>query len=170
MNVLSLTCNHCGAPLQVPEETRFLTCQFCSSQLEVQHAGNAVYTQVLQAIDQRTAAMAKDIDEIKRHNELEQLDRDWERERENYLVRGKDGHTSIPTTAGSLVGMTIGVIFSIFWIGLTASAGAPGFLQFFGVAALVLVVFGSLNNCRKALKYRSREADYEQRRQALRRS
>ena len=37
--LLNLSCNHCGAPLQVPEETKYLTCTYCSSRLQVEHSG-----------------------------------------------------------------------------------------------------------------------------------
>jgi hypothetical protein len=168
MKTLPLTCNHCGAPLQAPEGTRFLTCQFCSSSLEVQHSGNAVYTQVLDTLDQRTTAMANDIDEIKRQNELELLDRQWEREREEYLVRGKFGRTSVPSTTGSLIAMTIGVVVGIVWIGMAVSFGAPFFFPLFGVLFIMIVVLGSAGNVSKATRYRAREAEYERRRQLLR--
>jgi hypothetical protein len=166
MNVLSLTCNHCGAPLQVEEGTRYLTCRFCSSQLEVQHSENAFYTKVLQVLDQRTSEMAKDLDVIKRQNQLEQLERDWQREREDYLVRGQNGTTTIPSAAGSLIGMAIGIAIGVLWVGFTSSLeGVPGFFPFFGVLVIIAVVFGSLRNLQKSIRYREREAEYHRRRQ-----
>ncbi len=50
MELLSLTCGHCGAPLEVPEETRYVTCGYCSSKLEVHRSGGAIYTEVLEAL------------------------------------------------------------------------------------------------------------------------
>jgi hypothetical protein len=167
MKVLSLTCNHCGAPLQVEENTRYLTCRFCSSQLEVEHSGNVVYTKVLQAIDQRTTEMAKDLDTIKRQNELEQLDREWQREREKHLVRGKNGTTSVPSIAGSLIGLVVGVSFGVFWMGLAISTDGPGFLPYVGGLIIFLVVINSLANFQKSANYREREAEYDRRRQHL---
>ncbi len=58
MRLLSLTCNHCGAPLEVPAKTRFLTCNYCSSRLEVHRSGSAVHTEVLEAIEERTKKIA----------------------------------------------------------------------------------------------------------------
>ncbi|MFM7607050.1 MAG: hypothetical protein ACKO8Z_17870 [Prosthecobacter sp.] len=33
METLFVSCNHCGAPLQIGKGTRFVTCQFCQSNL-----------------------------------------------------------------------------------------------------------------------------------------
>lgn len=167
MTILNLTCNHCGAPLQVPEKTRFLTCRFCSSQLEVQHSENAVYTEVLQALDQRTSEIARDVGAIKRQNELAQLDREWERERESYLVRGQHGQRNIPSTAGSAFGMVIGVTFGFIWIAVTSSSGAPAIFPLFGVVVIVVVIIGSLVNMQKSVNYQKRHGEYERRREQL---
>ena len=78
MTPLKLTCNQCGAYLEVPEETRFLTCTDCSSQLEVHRSASTAYTEVLEA--NATA---------KRELELEKLDREWVEEIEKH-------HSSVP--------------------------------------------------------------------------
>ena len=39
MPTLSIACNHCGAPLTVAEDTRFVTCGYCKLQLEVKREG-----------------------------------------------------------------------------------------------------------------------------------
>mgnify|MGYP001096205623 CR=1 FL=1 len=67
MRILAITCNQCGTPLEVPEETRYLTCTACFSQLEVHCSGNATYTEVLEATEaieamqQRTDQVASNI-------------------------------------------------------------------------------------------------------------
>ena len=70
---LKLTCNQCGASLEVPEETRFLTCTACSSQLEVHRSGSTAYTEVLEAVEP-----------VRVELELEKLDREWMEEIEKY--------------------------------------------------------------------------------------
>lgn len=167
MPVLSLTCNHCGAPLSVPEGTRFVTCQFCSSQLEIHQSGNAIYTEVLQAIDKRTAEMAADLGTIKRQNELEQLDREWERTRADLLIRGKNGETSVPTRAGGLAGLVLGIPFGIFWICGAASMGAPWFITLFGVVATVLICGSSVSTFFSAGRYSQLAAEHDERRRRL---
>lgn len=31
MRLISVNCNHCGAPLEVAEEVRFVTCAYCKT-------------------------------------------------------------------------------------------------------------------------------------------
>jgi len=78
MMPLKLTCNQCGESLEVPEETRFLTCTACSSQLEVHRSGSTAYTEVLEAAEP-----------VKLELELEKLDREWMEEIEKH-------HSSVP--------------------------------------------------------------------------
>ncbi len=52
MRVISLTCDKCRAPLEIPAKTEFVTCTYCSSRLAVQRSGNAVDTEVLESANQ----------------------------------------------------------------------------------------------------------------------
>src|SRR4051812_38004772 len=104
----SVACNHCGAPLEVGPTTRFVTCAHCGSKLEVHRTGSSMYTEVLEAIDQRTQKMAQDLEYIKRQSEIDRLDRDWAMRRDSYMVRNsKSGRVSEPSMAGSLIGAII---------------------------------------------------------------
>lgn len=47
MPTLTVTCDRCGTSLEVPEETGFLTCTVCSSELAVHRHSNTAYTEVL---------------------------------------------------------------------------------------------------------------------------
>ena len=78
MKHIYLTCNKCGASLEVPEATRFLTCTACSSQLEVHRSGSTAYTEVLEAVEP-----------VKLDLELEKLDREWVEEVEKQ-------HSAVP--------------------------------------------------------------------------
>ncbi|MSR57455.1 MAG: hypothetical protein EXS05_07265 [Planctomycetaceae bacterium] len=167
MPLISLACNHCGAALEIPPDTHFVTCRFCSSQLDVQHAGNAVFTKVLEVLDQRTAAMANDLETIKRQNELERFDREWQRERERYLVRGKQGRTTVPTTTTSVMMLAVGVVAGVLWIGAATAQAAPFPVLLFGVMFVLVVIVGSLGIYVKAQTYHRRHRDYESRRQKL---
>src|SRR5262245_8985407 len=44
------------------------------------------------------------LDYLKQQNELMQLDQDWDRERQQFLVADKHGHQQLPTKTGSVVG------------------------------------------------------------------
>src|SRR4051812_45225470 len=94
--IMSVSCNHCGAPLEVSGTTNFLTCGYCGARLEVKRSGGAVYSEVLAAIDSRTQRIEQDVDTIKRQNEVERLDREWMMRREDYMTRNRDGSYSTP--------------------------------------------------------------------------
>ena len=61
-SLLTINCNSCGAPLKVSDTARFITCTHCSTQLQVQHSGGAVYTEILGQIAEQTREMAGDLE------------------------------------------------------------------------------------------------------------
>jgi hypothetical protein len=165
--VISVNCNHCGAPLQVSPGTRFLTCSYCGSQLAIHQSGGAFYTEVLQDIDARTQRIEQDVQEIKRQNAIEQLDREWESRRQSFMVRNKDGSTRIPTTAGGIIGAFIAIVAGVAWMIFTSSAGAPAFFPLFGLVFIGAGVFGAISSMTKATGYEQAEVFYQRRRQEL---
>lgn len=167
MHVVTLNCNHCGAPLEVPAKTRFVTCAYCASRLQIHQSGNAVYSEVLEAIGQRTEKMAQDLETIKLQNEVEQLDRQWQLDLDRYKVRDREGHYQVPNRAGSLVGAVVGVVFGLFWIVFTLGAGAPGVFPLFGLLFIVLAIVGGVKAAGKADAYERGRTSYEIRRRAL---
>lgn len=165
--VVSVTCNQCGAPLQVPESTRFLTCAHCGSRLEVQRSSGAVYTQVLESIGQATQQIAADVDAIRRQNEVERLDREWMMRRNDLMVTGKGGRVSKPSAAGAAIGAIIALVFGIFWIGLAVSKGAPAFFPLFGLIFIAAALVGGIKSIIRAGQYDDEERSYRQRRDGL---
>ena len=91
MKVISVSCNHCGAPLEVPKKARFVTCKYCSSRLAIKATESATYTEVLEAIGERTEKIAQDVETIKLQNRLERLDREWQTDRRRFMTRDKHG-------------------------------------------------------------------------------
>jgi hypothetical protein len=174
MNVINLTCNHCGAPLEVAEQTKFATCRFCSSRLAIEHSESAFYTRVLEALENHTTALSQDLETIKIQNEIERLDREWEMQREPLCRRTKSGQIAEPSVseAGCLGAFQIvfGVVwFSLFLLASTASDYVllPGFLSFIGlfIALSGIVVFKS--GVGKARHFESVRSEYELRRSRL---
>ena len=165
----SVTCNHCGAPLDVPSGTRFVTCAHCGSRLEIHRTGNALYTEVLEAIDQRTQEIAQDVDLIRRQNEIERLDREWQMRREELMVRTKRG-AQTPSVVGGIVGAVFAIGFGIFWMIVTSRGGAPGFLPLVGIIVAAAGIIGGISNVSKATRYTDEQQRYEQQRAQLMRS
>jgi hypothetical protein len=165
MKLLSLSCGHCGAPLEVPENTKFVTCTYCSSRLEVLRTGGAAYTEVLEALNERTEKIADDVETLKLESRLDRLDRQWMLERERYMVQDKHGHRRFPSKTGSVIIGVFVIGFAIFWIAMTMQHGGP--LVIFGFLFIVLAIFVLVTNLRKADQYERRRRRYERQRSRI---
>jgi hypothetical protein len=166
MEIILVNCNGCGAALDVGPDTRFATCAQCGARLAVKRSESAAYTEVLEKLERKTDAIADQLAEIQKQNELERIDREWEQEREGYMVSHKSGRRTEPSaTMGIIVAIVAGV-FGIIWIGSALSMGAPGEFACFGaVFILVAIGFGFMNVV-KAKEYEAAQQRYRKRRSA----
>ena len=89
MNLQTIACNNCGAPLAVPASANYVTCNHCGSQLAVKRDVNVTYTEKIREIDQRTEAMQVELDQLRADSDLAKLERDWEYERQKYMITDK---------------------------------------------------------------------------------
>ena len=87
MDLITVSCNQCAAPLEVSATSRFVTCSICQSRLEVHRSESAVFTEVLDQLNQRTEAIGRDVSVIRKQDELAQLDREWDETRKNKFAR-----------------------------------------------------------------------------------
>lgn len=132
METLSVRCNHCGAPLQVSDATRFVTCQFCQSSLEVKRTDSTIFTEEVAKIAEHTGKMADSLEVIALQNELERLDR------ENALAlvapRSKELSRVEGAAAGfvAVVFFTIFISFGVFFAVSSSGHGAPFIFPLFG--------------------------------------
>ena len=77
MNLPVLTCNQCGASLEVSAEAESVTCSSCSAQLQVHRSGDAAYTEVLDTQQEQTDQVVDDVETMKLRLDLGELDREW---------------------------------------------------------------------------------------------
>lgn len=152
MKVISLNCNHCGAPLEVSAKARFVTCGFCDARLAIEHTGNSYSTAVIEELKETTAQLSRDVAELKSGSAIEKLDADWERKRKHHLVTGKHGQQSLPTKGGAVVGGIVITLFGCFWTIMAGtivagglSIGAPGPIAIFPLFGILFVAFGIYN-------------------------
>lgn len=170
METLSVRCNHCGAPLQVAENTRFVTCQFCQSSLEVKRTDSSVFTEEVAKIAENTGKMAESLEVITVQNEIERLDREI----------GLQQVTSSQKKRG-LIGGVMGGAFGIFFAVVCflmasgfSSAGAGVFtivpvgMGVFGLVMAVMSVIGGVNHEAAHSKYQKRRDELERQLAVLR--
>jgi hypothetical protein len=167
MRLVSLNCNQCGAPLEVPETIQFVTCVYCSARLSIQRSGSVIYSEALDKIEKRTERISEDLETIKLQNELESLDRQWMLDRDRYQVKGQDGHFSVPGRAGIIVGMVLAAGFGVFWTVTAVSMGAPGHFPLFGIVFVIMAIVGGIAGLNKAESYQRNRKSYEGQRKLL---
>ena len=167
MKVTKVCCQGCGADLEVSEGIRFVTCNYCHSKLEIVHDASVTHSKVLEKLERQTEEMSGDLKVIRLQNELEKLDREWASSREGFMVSDKNGHRSLPTSGGSLVGGFFGIIIGIVWMVMTSSMGAPGPFPLFGLVVIGISIFGMVHGTSKANEYGSAKSVMEQQRQKL---
>lgn len=124
METVSVRCNHCGAPLQVAEATRFVTCQFCHSSLEVKRTESALFTEEVAKIAEHTGKMAQSLEVIQLQNEIERLDRE-------HAARDSASASNGSGAAGVIV-LVLAILFGGFFAVTSARHGAPWIFPLFG--------------------------------------
>jgi hypothetical protein len=136
----------------------------------VNRTGNAHYTETIEQLSKRAERMEEDIGRLALENDLERLEREWQQEREQYMVRGKDGSLSEP---GSALALQIGIgVFSglllLIAIGIFAPWGAAAAPLWLAVLLFVAFTVWSIVDAKmKLTRYEAAMQDYEQRRSEL---
>src|SRR5438045_1138192 len=105
MTTLSVNCNSCGAPLTIGPSTNFVTCNLCGSKLVVRRTGSATFTETATGPAASPAAgpaLAQRVEHLAHEAELARIDREWQIEREQYLMTGRYGNRYVPTPALSI--------------------------------------------------------------------
>ena len=131
---------------------------FCNTQLAVKHEGAAHWTEALEDVRDELAA-------LKRKSEIAELDREWELERETFMVTGQNGVKSLPGKTSSGVGMVFVVVFGIFWTMFAGAMFPP--MALFGIVFIAVGVIAGLNGMNKASKYEAAQRRYRKRRREL---
>lgn len=180
MQTEKIACNSCGAPLEVAATTQFATCRHCGAKLSVQRTDTAIFTETLEKLATKTDQLSEQVNNLSELTELAALDREWEREREKYMVTTQHGGRQIPSEAGAIGSGVAIALFGCFWtVGAFAmssdmpSFGPTGFADsafpFFGVIFVIVGIVASIFSYNKASDYRSAHQRYRRRREEIRR-
>lgn len=165
MDTLSVRCNHCGAPLQVSGSTRFVTCQFCHSSLEVKRTNTSIFTEEVSKIAENTGKMAESLEVIALQNEIEKLDRELGL---NQMLATKKTATG---SAGRFGSTMFGVFFTVACILMATGVSKTG-AGIFTLVPAGLSVFGivfTITSLRVGLNEDTSRAAYQERHNALER-
>jgi hypothetical protein len=105
-----------------------------------------------------------DFQNIQFQNELERLEREWEREREYYMVTDKYGSRHVPSKGGSLVLTLVMVGIGLFLTIMFVSGGAPAMFPLFGIIFILIGIGRGIWVFNKADEYQRAYQRYQQRR------
>lgn len=172
--LIPLVCNHCGAPLQVPADVRFVTCSHCNTSLAVEHEGDVHFTRQLEQLADATDRIDSKLASVENQLKRQTLDLQWESDQKKLMVRRKDGDLQIPkrldSTAG-LLGMVLGMAvlfgFGIFAASIGNGSGPGGVFVIFLVVAGIAMFFGAMSEHQKAVRYESAKRRYQNARAKL---
>lgn len=165
--LISLRCDHCGAPIDVKAKAKFVTCGFCHASLAIHHTGSSYSTELLEDLKQTTDALVKDVAQIKHNAALDRLDEQWERRRLKLLGTNKHGHqiTQPPNQATMIIVSGFVIVFALIWTCLAAVMFAP--MALFGLAFMGMAVVGLISSFSKMNTYKTERARYMRERQSL---
>jgi hypothetical protein len=100
-------------------------------------------------------------------NELARIDREWDMERETYLVSGRHGTRHLPREGSGLAGIFVGGGFALVWTVMAFSIGAPAVFPLFGIVGVIGAVWMGMTEVAKAGRYRNAERRYRNRRETF---
>ncbi len=165
--LVSLSCNSCGAPLQIRPGTRFVTCARCGCQLQVHEEASAIFTEAMEQLRDQTEAMAAELHQIKLRQELDACDRAWAKEQEELCIRSKQGELVTPSVGQAWLSLTLwvagGLVFSIYSL---ASQGLVA-ISFVGFGIAIIGFIIGLGRLGLASRYAAAESAYLRQRDTL---
>ena len=165
--LISLRCDHCGAPIDVKAKAKFVTCGFCHASLAIHHTGSSYSTEMLEDLKQTTDALVKDVAQIKHNAALDRLDEQWERRRLKLLGTNKEGHqiTQPPNQAAMIIMPGCVIVFGLFWTLFAATIFPP--MALFGIVFIGMAIFGTISSHSKMGTYKAERQRYMRERQSL---
>ena len=169
MELMTLACQQCGAPLEVPVAANVVTCPHCQTQLAVVRTERETFTETLASLAERASRTEQQLAKLNLQQELERIDHDWDRLREQYLEYHGHGFRMEPSMllqggAGLLIAAG-----GAFVISLAATWAVPAFWVVGGVFVLVGLLIG-IQGIRKVLHFETaRKRHQAKRRDLLRR-
>ncbi len=166
MKITKVCCQGCGADLQIDETIRYVTCNYCNARLEIVHDTTVTHSRQLDKIERTTDHLASKLKVLELQNDIESLDREWEKFREAVLPRGQQGQLREPSAGTAILTGILGIGLGIVLL-IAAIANRE-----FGWAFMCLPVFAigiwiTRNSGEKADDYQTQRLRYSTARKSL---
>jgi LSD1 subclass zinc finger protein len=160
----TVRCGGCGAPLEVPSGATFVTCRFCNTPLRVQRNESVVFTEVLQSLEEKTDRLLATTEILRLESELHRLDRQWDRDSAQLMIKEEDG-TRQPSRTAVAFAAPLVIAFGVAWT-LIAGAMFPP-MALFGLLFIGVAIYHMLHESHKASEWERKRAAYDAQRRAL---
>ena len=164
MQLESLNCNNCGAPLEVAATSNFVTCNHCSTRLAVRRTESSAFTEQLEDIGAKQDEMLNRLKRIERQTQLADLDREWESKKAEFLVTNKHGNTHLPSRAGIVMSGFV-ALFGLFWTIMAGSIFPP--MALFGILFIGFAIYGGTSSYRRLQAYEDANTRYQSQKRQL---
>lgn len=116
--------------------------------------------------------------EVRYQNELARIDREWESERQQYLVANLYGQKFVPTSGMGIGSAVVGGVFGVIWtvMAVSIARSAPSFgpvaiakfvFPLFGILFVVAAIRWGVQYHSRALKYDAAFHAYQARREQV---
>jgi hypothetical protein len=165
MTLENVACNQCGAPLAIPDAAKFVSCNHCGANLAVRRNESVTYTERVEELAEQTADLAEQVAHLRYQNELERIEREWQQEREKFVVTDKHGGWHEPSAMAATVVSVLVIGFGVFWTIMAAGMFPP--FALFGLFFVGFAIYGMLSTQRKAREYQQAYEAYKHRRARL---
>ena len=158
VKLIPLNCNHCGGPLEVPVDARFVTCSFCETRLAVERTNGTYSTAIIEQLDTRTESLASEVRRLHLRRDLDELEENYNRSRAKFMG---NVHGVVVAPSGALTGLwfVTGIICAIMFIGLGLVRSLP-IAVWMGVASGAIGLFAAVVNDRQVTEYRLLKSEY----------
>ncbi len=117
---------------------------------------------------------------LNKEAQLSRLDREWQFEQQNYMVRGRYGSQHKPSVVGGLISAFViggfGTLWTITTYSITSNMPKFGafeiaqFMPLFGIIFTIFGIWSGINQVAKARAYQVAQDSYSQRRNEIERS
>lgn len=122
--------------------------------------------------ESRVPELAADVDELKLQNQLAQLELDWIKERDDYLVANKFGGRNPPASVAvtlfwASLGGIFGIVMTIWGFTVRMPRGGANVIPWYGLTIVAIAIAGGAHGCVQASFYEEANRRYHQRRRKL---
>ncbi len=122
--------------------------------------------------ESRVSELATDMDELKLQNQLAQLELDWIKEREQYMVANRYGGQNPPAPIAAILfwaslGGIFGVVMTIWGFTVRMPRGGPNPIPWYGLTIVAIAITGGAFCCVQASFYEEALRQYHRRRRKL---